>query len=144
MNDNILSIIDANKLEEIAKRHPDECFLKGTGVLKLTQAIRMLERQLADHNAEILTLHRQLAGETLRANQGWDRWDGANKRANTAEAKIAEEKQDAERYRWLRNDDAQYVATVRIYQSHVDLWSSLTQSELDMAIDTAMQAEEPT
>jgi hypothetical protein len=36
--------IDANKLEAMAKEMPDECFLKGSGVLKLIAAIRHLER----------------------------------------------------------------------------------------------------
>lgn len=39
--------IDANKLEAMAKERPDECFLKGSGVLKLIDAIRTLERQLS-------------------------------------------------------------------------------------------------
>jgi hypothetical protein len=36
-------VIDANKLEQMAKARPDECFLKGSGVLKLIGAIRQLE-----------------------------------------------------------------------------------------------------
>lgn len=44
------------------------------------------EQQLQE---EILALHRKLAGETLRADQGWQRYESANKRANAAEAKIA-------------------------------------------------------
>jgi hypothetical protein len=40
--------IDANKLEAMAKEMPDECFLKGSGVLKLIAAIRQLERELAE------------------------------------------------------------------------------------------------
>lgn len=38
--------IDANNLEQLAKERPNECFLKGSGVLKLTGAIRQLEQQL--------------------------------------------------------------------------------------------------
>lgn len=38
-------MIDANDLEQMAKERPEECFLKGSGVLKLTDAIRKLERQ---------------------------------------------------------------------------------------------------
>lgn len=37
-------IIDANALEAMAKERPNEKFLKGSGVLKLIQAIRDLER----------------------------------------------------------------------------------------------------
>lgn len=37
-------IIDANALEARAKQRPDDMFLKGSGVLKLIQAIRDLER----------------------------------------------------------------------------------------------------
>jgi hypothetical protein len=38
--------IDANALEHIAKAHPDRCFLKGSGVLKLIGAIRNLEAEI--------------------------------------------------------------------------------------------------
>lgn len=38
--------IDANALERMAKERPNDCFLKGSGVLKLTGAIRSLEQQL--------------------------------------------------------------------------------------------------
>jgi len=41
-----LGPIDANRLERMAKERPDECFLKGSGVLKLIGAIRQLEREL--------------------------------------------------------------------------------------------------
>lgn len=58
-----------------------------------------------------------------------------------AYAKQLEEDKDSKRYKWLRNDDAQYIATVRIYQHIIDSWSSLTQDELDNAIDAAMQQE---
>lgn len=37
--------IDANDLERMAKERPDECFLKGSGVLKLIGAIRQLEQE---------------------------------------------------------------------------------------------------
>ena len=42
--------IDVNELERIAKERPKEYFLKGSGVLKLTGAIRQLERELRDRN----------------------------------------------------------------------------------------------
>jgi hypothetical protein len=38
-------MLDANELERMAKERPDECFLKGSGVLKLTGGIRQLERE---------------------------------------------------------------------------------------------------
>ncbi|MGC5271526.1 hypothetical protein ACPXAU_24025, partial [Salmonella enterica] len=40
--------MDANALERIARQLPDECFLKGSGVLKLTGGIRQLEAQIAE------------------------------------------------------------------------------------------------
>ena len=46
MNTPPIKPIDANELERMAKERPDECFLKGTGILKLTDAIRHLEAQL--------------------------------------------------------------------------------------------------
>lgn len=45
-------IIDANALEAIAKERPNEKFLKGSGVLKLIQAIRDLERANRQLQAE--------------------------------------------------------------------------------------------
>jgi DNA-binding transcriptional regulator YdaS (Cro superfamily) len=39
---------------------------------------------------EILALHRQLAAETLRADQGWQRYESANADRNALRAEIAE------------------------------------------------------
>lgn len=39
-------MLDANELERMAKARPDECFLKGSGVLKLLDAIRQLETEI--------------------------------------------------------------------------------------------------
>jgi hypothetical protein len=47
--------IDVNALERMAKERPDECFLKGSGILKLTSAIRYLEQQ----NRALLSLSAQ-------------------------------------------------------------------------------------
>lgn len=44
MNTTGKPIIDANALEAMAKERPNDKFLKGSGVLKLIQAIRNLER----------------------------------------------------------------------------------------------------
>lgn len=41
-------MIGPNEIEKMAKEKPDECFLKGSGVLRLTGAIRELERQNAE------------------------------------------------------------------------------------------------
>jgi len=43
-------LIGPNALEVIAKQRPDEFFLKGSGVLKLLQGIRTLERELQAAN----------------------------------------------------------------------------------------------
>lgn len=40
-------------------------------------------------NAEIKSLHRKLAAETLRADEGWRRYEAANKARNAAEAELA-------------------------------------------------------
>lgn len=50
--DLIHELIDANKLEKMAKERPDECFLKGSGILKLTGAIRQLEQVIRNRDAE--------------------------------------------------------------------------------------------
>jgi hypothetical protein len=46
-------VIDANDIERMAKERPDECFLKGSGILKLTGAIHELERQNAELERQI-------------------------------------------------------------------------------------------
>jgi hypothetical protein len=45
------SPIDANALERMAKERPDECFLKGSGVLKLIEGIRRLEAEVRGYKA---------------------------------------------------------------------------------------------
>lgn len=42
--------IDANRLEQMAKERPGECFLKGSGVLKLISGIRQLEAEVRAHH----------------------------------------------------------------------------------------------
>ena len=56
---------DANDLERMAKESPDECFLKGSGILKLTCAIRHLESENKRLSAELEAL--QTKCEQLRA-----------------------------------------------------------------------------
>jgi len=55
-------MIDANDLERMAKERPDECFLKGSGVLKLTDGIRQIERKIR----EAERAHLQTIGERDR------------------------------------------------------------------------------
>lgn len=43
-------------------------------------------RAVAAKDEEILALHRKLAGETLRANQGWQRYEEANRDRNALRA----------------------------------------------------------
>jgi hypothetical protein len=45
--------------------------------------------EVATLNEEILALHRRLAAETLRADQGWDRYENANKDRNYLRSRIA-------------------------------------------------------
>jgi hypothetical protein len=40
--------VDANRIEAMAKERPDDCFLKGSGILKLTGAIRTLEAKVRE------------------------------------------------------------------------------------------------
>lgn len=44
----------------------------------------------AAKQAEILALHRKLASERLRADQGWSRYEGANRDRNSARNELAE------------------------------------------------------
>lgn len=48
--------IDANELERMAKENLDECFLKGSGVLKLVSAIRQLEGKVSQKDQLIKEL----------------------------------------------------------------------------------------
>lgn len=60
MNTTGKPIIDANTLEAMAKERPNEKFLKGSGVLKLIQAIRDLERANRQLQAEQPTQIKEL------------------------------------------------------------------------------------
>lgn len=53
LSDLATGTIDANVLEILAKERPDECFLRGTGILKLTGAIRTLERENRELKAKL-------------------------------------------------------------------------------------------
>lgn len=79
-------MIDANDIERMAKERPDACFLKGSGVLKLTGAIRELEGQVRtgimieqNLNDRIAELERQVAElrDTLQgiAEADWRKWE---------------------------------------------------------------------
>lgn len=48
-------------------------------VFSLSQLQAYVEQTIAYKEAEILRLHAQLAGQTLRADQGWARYEAANK-----------------------------------------------------------------
>lgn len=69
--------LDANALERIARQLPDECFLKGSGVLKLTGGIRQLEAQIAElrkgQPAEMSAAARDVLAERRRQQEveGW-------------------------------------------------------------------------
>lgn len=69
--------LDANALERIARQLPDECFLKGSGVLKLTGGIRQLEAQIAElrkgQPAEMSSAARDVLAERRRQQEveGW-------------------------------------------------------------------------
>lgn len=45
------SPVDANELERMARERPDVCFLKGSGILKLTSGIRQLEARIRELQA---------------------------------------------------------------------------------------------
>lgn len=80
--------IDANRLEEMAKERPDECFLKGSGVTKLLGAIRQLEGEvreakrpqsaLSDERATFERWYaerRDACDFSLRPDGQYDDWD---------------------------------------------------------------------
>lgn len=52
------------------------------------------ELAIAEKDAEILRLHVKLAGETLRADQGWDRYEAANRMCQNQQAYIASVKRE--------------------------------------------------
>jgi hypothetical protein len=53
----------------------------------------MTPDETANLKEEILDLHRQLAAETLRANQGWERYESANADRNALRAELVREKE---------------------------------------------------
>lgn len=66
--------IDANELERMAKERPDECFLKGSGVLKLTAAIRQLEGEVARLTRARKTLGDVIHNMTVAQQSAWIEW----------------------------------------------------------------------
>jgi len=54
-------VIDANDLERLARERPDEFFLKGSGILKLTGGLRQLEALNRELAAEMSKLHSALS-----------------------------------------------------------------------------------
>ncbi|MFS2113309.1 hypothetical protein [Herbaspirillum frisingense] len=68
---------DVNALERMARQRPDDCFLKGSGILKLTGAIRQLEAQIAElqkgHVPEMSAAARDVLAERRRQQEveGW-------------------------------------------------------------------------
>lgn len=125
MNQNDQKHIDANDLEQIAKRQPDGFFLKGSGVLKLTNAIRHLE-------AENGALKAALSAQAKAINTG-----------NKAAAVDEQDQRDATRYRYLRDDGDGFDLSVREEGDEGEEWvTGYPPDELDAAIDTAIaQAE---
>ena len=57
--------LDTNELEAFAKRHPDDYFLKGSGVLKLIAAIRSFENAKAAPAVAVEPTNREAAYESL-------------------------------------------------------------------------------
>lgn len=64
--------IDANRLEQMAKERPNDYFLKGSGVLKLTGAIRQLERQLRDSAQQVAPTQAPVAPAFLQLKAAVD------------------------------------------------------------------------
>lgn len=68
----------------------------------------------------------------------------AHSRAEAAEAELARVKKDAERYRWLRDDEGfaaiDWDANLRVPEMPLEWWETATGGDqLDAAIDAAMQ-----
>lgn len=75
-------IVEKNDEEYLMAAHP-------AAVLELIALTERLESELKAERDEHLTTHRKLAGETLRADQGWTRYEEANADRNALRAKRA-------------------------------------------------------
>lgn len=67
-------MLDANELERMAKERPEECFLKGSGVLKLTAAIRHLEGEVARLTRGQKSLGEVIHNMTVAQQSAWIEW----------------------------------------------------------------------
>ncbi|KAF1046362.1 MAG: hypothetical protein GAK35_01047 [Herbaspirillum frisingense] len=58
--------VDANVLEQMARERPDECFLKGSGILKLTSGIRYLEGKIRELGGHVNPMLGEPSGHSFR------------------------------------------------------------------------------
>ena len=79
--------------EAIAKAEPwrkeGACGPAGLVAIALLDELENARATMAKHEQEISALHAKLAGETLRADQGWQRYEAANKARINADALLS-------------------------------------------------------
>ena len=136
--------INANDLERMAKERPGECFLKGSGILKLTGAIRTLEAEVAvlkaqpasteEHGNKLMELFKHTLGSLAHHDRAEAEriaklyWGDAVIPAQGEDSA----RLDAERYRFATGIDGDRV--------HID-WSA-SKEEIDATIDRARASAE--
>lgn len=67
-------MLDANELERMARERPEECFLKGSGVLKLIAAVRQLEGEVARLKRGHKSLGECIHNMTVAQQSAWIEW----------------------------------------------------------------------
>lgn len=110
-------------------------------VIKAVDELVRLQSLIATMEADHLATHRKLAAETLRADQGWARYEEANRDRNAMRAgrvDIADVIRDAARYRTLREDSPNWYVAIRGGETSMDAVSCMDAMSgvmLDAAID---------
>jgi hypothetical protein len=104
-------------------------------ILDLTDFARTLERELAAAKAELAEYERTVAHMRGGARLQGSATAAVLERAMRAEAELAALREDAERYRWLR--DGEIICDIDFPAAKDKAGNTLWLEELDAAIDAA-------
>lgn len=94
--------------------------------------------QDATRDEEILALHRQLAAERLRADQGWARAEAKSRECAELRERLASATTDAARYTVLRAHVS--PKDVRIFMNTIPPEGQTLEERIDMLCDIILEA----
>lgn len=83
------------------------------------------ERAAASAQKEILSLHTKLAGETLRADQGWERYEARNKSALALEKQLEAADDGYNEIGWIASGDHGHPKYVHFKDAEPEVGTSI-------------------